>query len=149
MIPSINSSGKLILLFLAGALLLAALPGCSTQVQSRPAMMPLGQMPPEIRSAPAIVQQAYRFAAANPDVMKQIPCYCGCGSVGHTSNYSCYVSGVDGNGAITYDPHALGCSLCVDITQDAMRLLSLGKTPQEIKTSVDATYSKYGLSNMP
>ncbi len=141
--------GKLILLSLVGMLLLAALPGCAGQAQSHLSMMPLGQMPPEVRSAPVTVQQAYQFAAANPETMIQIPCYCGCGSVGHTSNYSCYVTGVDSSGTITFDRHALGCSLCVDITQDAMRLLNQGKTPQEIKAYVDATYSKYGPSNMP
>ncbi|MCJ7432528.1 MAG: PCYCGC domain-containing protein [Anaerolineales bacterium] len=111
--------------------------------------MPLDQMPAEVQSAPVTVQTAYQFAAANPDVMKQIPCYCGCGNIGHTSNYSCYVSGVDDKGNITFDNHALGCSICVDITQDVMRLLKEGKTVPEIKAYVDAIYSKYGTSNMP
>lgn len=106
-------------------------------------------MPGEVQSAPTIVQQAYQFAAANPDVMKQIPCYCGCGAIGHSSNYACYVSGVGDNGAITYDSHALGCSICVDITQDTMRLLKQGKSVSEIKAYIDQTYSQYGPSNIP
>lgn len=81
--------------------------------------------------------------------MKQISCYCSCGKMGHTSNYSCYVQGVDDKGVITYDTHALGCSICVDITQDTMRLLRQGKTVAEIKASIDQTYSKYGPSNIP
>ena len=80
------------------------------------------------------MQQAYQFAAANPDVLSQIPCYCGCGNMGHTSNYSCYVQTVDDKGAVQYDTHALGCSICVDITQDTIRLLKQGKTVAEIKT---------------
>jgi hypothetical protein len=32
----------------------------------------------------------------------------------------------------TFDPHALGCSICVDITQDAMRMLKDGKSVPEI-----------------
>jgi hypothetical protein len=106
-------------------------------------------MPGEVKSAPTIVQQAYQFAAANPEVMKQIPCYCGCGAMGHTSNYSCYIDDVDANGGITYDSHALGCSICVDITQDVMRLLKQGNPVTEIKTNIDQTYSQYGPSNMP
>ena len=47
------------------------------------------------------------------------------------------------------DSHALGCSICVDITQDAMRLLEQGKTVGEIKAYVDQTYAQYGPSNMP
>ena len=112
-------------------------------------MAPMDKMPGEVQSAPVTVQQAYQFAVANPDVVKQIPCYCGCVKVGHTSNYSCYVQSTDSKGNIAFDQHALGCSLCVDITQDTMRLLKQGKSPQEIKTYVDATYSKYGPSNIP
>ena len=113
------------------------------------AMADMAGMPAEVKSAPTTVQQAYQFAAANPEVMKQIPCYCGCGSMGHTSNYACYVQDVDAQGTITYDTHALGCSICVDITQDTMRLLKQGKTVPEIKTIMDQTYSQYGPSNIP
>jgi hypothetical protein len=69
--------------------------------------------------------------------------------MGHTSNYACYVSGVDGSGKVSYDSHALGCSICIDITQDAMRLLKQGKTVPEIRSYVDSTYARYGPSNIP
>jgi len=95
------------------------------------------------------VQQAYQFAVANPDILKEFPCYCGCGKMAHTSNYSCYVKDVDSAGKISYDTHALGCSICVDITQDTMRLLKQGKTVPEIKAYVDQTYAQYGPSNIP
>jgi len=113
------------------------------------AMRPLDELPAEVKSAPVVVQQAYQFAAANPEIMTQIPCYCGCGEMGHTSNYACYVSGVGEGGEIQYDPHALGCSICVDITQDTMRLLQQGQSVPEIKAYVDQTYAQYGPSNMP
>jgi hypothetical protein len=111
-------------------------------------MAPMSQMPDDVKSAPVVTQQAYQFAVANPDVMQHIPCYCGCGSMGHTSNYSCYVESVDAAGKVKFDGHALGCSICVDITQDAMRLTKEGKSPQAIKAYVDKTYSQYGPSNM-
>jgi len=113
------------------------------------AMASLDEMPSEVKNAPVAVKQAYQFNVANPDVMTQIPCYCGCGSMGHTSNYSCYVSSVDADGKVKYDTHALGCSICVDITQDTMRLLKQGKSVPEIKAYVDQTYAQYGPSNMP
>src|SRR5690242_10494412 len=53
-------------------------------------MASLSQIPAEVKNLPVNVQQAYQFAVANPAVLKQIPCYCGCGGIGHTSNYSCY-----------------------------------------------------------
>jgi hypothetical protein len=113
------------------------------------AMASLDTMPLEVQNAPVAVQQAYQFNVANPELMKQLPCYCGCGSMGHTSNYACYVSGVEPDGKITYDTHSLGCSICVDITHDAMRLIQQGKTAPEIKAYVDQTYAQYGPSNMP
>jgi hypothetical protein len=43
----------------------------------------------------------------------------------------------------------MGCSICVDITVDAMRMLDEGKSMPEIRTFVDQTYSAFGPSNMP
>jgi hypothetical protein len=47
-------------------------------------------LPPDIARAPAEIREAYRFAILNRDTLRYIPCYCGCGSDGHTSNASCY-----------------------------------------------------------
>jgi hypothetical protein len=113
------------------------------------AMAALDQMPPEVQEAPVTVRQAYQFAAANPEIMKGIPCYCGCGAMGHTSSYSCYFSGADKDGRLQYDTHALGCSICVDITQDTMRLFEQGQTTPQIKAYIDQTYAQYGPSNIP
>lgn len=142
-------------LFLASSItLLLILTACSSGVSQNNSdnelkMAPLDGMPNEVRTAPAQVQQAYQFAAANPEVMTQIPCYCGCGEMGHTSNYACYVGGKNADGSLIYDTHALGCSICVDITLDTMRLLKEGKSVSEIRAYIDQTYAQYGPSNMP
>jgi len=140
---------KFVFIFLIVVLLASSLSACSGNSTRTMSMASLDQMPAEVQTAPTVVQQAYQFAAANPDVMQHIPCYCGCGNIGHTSNYSCYVSGVDDQAHITFDNHALGCSICVDITQDVMRLLKEGKSPQEARVYIDANYSKFGPSNIP
>jgi hypothetical protein len=106
-------------------------------------------VPLEVKSAPEVVRTSYQFAIANPDVLTQLPCYCGCGGMGHTSNYSCYVADEDADGTLKFDNHALGCSICVDITVDAMRMLDEGKSLTEIRSYVDQTYSAFGPSNMP
>ena len=130
-------------------LLPAVLTGCASGDKADGLKMaPMSDMPAEVKEAPVAVQDAYRFNVANPELMKQIPCYCGCGDMGHTSNYACYVQ-KDENGAVTYDEHALGCSICVDITQDTMRMMRDGKPLAEIRTAIDQTYSKYGPSNIP
>ena len=146
-----SKARKLIFLWIVIALASTAITACSTSKAGEIHLitMPLDQMPAEVQSAPIAVQEAYQFNAANPSIMKDIPCYCGCGNIGHTSNYDCYISDVDASGKITFDNHALGCSICVDITKDVLRMLRDGKSPQEARAYVDTTYSKYGLSNIP
>ncbi|MBI3242808.1 MAG: hypothetical protein HYZ49_10995 [Chloroflexi bacterium] len=123
--------------------------GCSAPQEHELMMASLDQMPPEVQNEPERTRQAYQFAVANPDVMQHIPCYCGCDNLGHTNNYVCYVAGVDAAGIIKFDSHAIGCPICVDITQDAMKMLRQGKSTAEIKTYIDTMYAKYGPSNMP
>lgn len=64
--------------------------------------------PPQFSQASPEAQQAYRFAVAHPDVLQYIPCYCGCGSVGHTSNKDCYLREVRPGGVVVLDPHGFG-----------------------------------------
>ncbi len=143
-----NLSFVLLFVILAGGLLAACAPSPASGGGQPISTGPMKDMPADVQSAPVTVQQAYQFAVANPDTMKQIPCYCGCGGIGHTSNYACYVSGTDASGKITYDTHALGCSICVDITQDVMRLQKEGKGVADIRSYVDGKYAKYGPSNI-
>lgn len=111
------------------------------------AMASLDIMPREVKAAPHVVREAYQFAVANPNVLKELPCYCGCGGMGHTSNYSCYVAEMP-DGRTQFDGHALGCSICVDIALDAKRLMEKGASVSEMRVYVDAMYSEYGPSNM-
>lgn len=139
---------KLYLISLAMALLLAGttLAGCGTSapkhaggVDHAVAMTDAGAMPMSVQRAPRTVQEAYRFAAANPEALEQIPCYCGCGGMGHISNYSCFWQT---GGRV--DEHALGCGICVDIAQDVRRGLEKGVPLERIRAQVDADYSRFG-----
>jgi hypothetical protein len=103
-------------------------------------------LPAFLDAATPRVRDAYRFAIANADKLERIPCYCGCGKMGHTSNLSCYISSATADGAIVYDEHANGCGICVDITQDVMRLAQTGQSMWEIRAYVDAQYSPFGPS---
>ncbi len=138
-----------------GILLLASLSvfwvaGCSPSPSAGSIQLaPLDEMPEEVQSAAPAVRESYQFAVENPEILKEVPCYCGCGGMGHTSNYSCYVASEESNGDPVFDGHALGCSICVDITQDTMRMLEEGKSISEIKLEIDGIYSAFGPSNMP
>jgi hypothetical protein len=110
-------------------------------------MAPASALPMQMQSAPTRVREAYQFAMANPDALKNVPCYCGCGAIGHTSNYACYIKQAKTDGSFVFDDHALGCSVCVDIAQDVMRMMRDGKSPPEIRTAIVATYSQFGPPN--
>lgn len=140
-----------ILLLVALLPVASLLAGCSSGGASSSSdlkMAPMSDMPAEVQSAATSVQEAYQFAVANPEALKNVPCYCGCGAAGHTSNYSCYVKEVKPSGEVVFDQHALGCSICVDIAQDVMNMTRAGKPPQEIRAAIDQTYAQYGPSNM-
>lgn len=123
------------------ALLLSA---CSAAQPTPSQLAPEAALPDFVRNAAPQVKEAYRFAAANPGELSQYPCYCGCGAMGHRSNLNCYIEEVHADGTIAFDDHAMGCSICVDITRDVMRLSAEGRSARDIRTYVDATYSRYG-----
>ena len=115
-----------------------ALAGCSSSGSQSMAM------PDFVRDAPARVKDAYQFATTNPDDLAAVPCYCGCGNMGHKSNLSCFIQSGAKDTQPVYEPHASGCGICVDIAQDVKRLRAEGKTRSEVRAYIDATYSSYG-----
>ncbi len=60
-----------------------------------------------LRNAPPKVREAYRFAIANREILRQIPCYCGCGAQ-HKSNAECYIKNVAADGKIEFDLMSYG-----------------------------------------
>lgn len=58
-------------------------------------------------TAPKGAAEAYQFAIDNPDVLKQIPCYCGCVQDGHKDNLDCFIKSRDGDN-VTFDKHGAG-----------------------------------------
>ena len=117
--------------------------GCAANPSHDLKMAPMSDLPMKMQNAPTRVREAYQFAIANPDALKNVPCYCGCGGIGHTSNYSCYYN----EAKKSFDEHALGCSLCVDISQDVMKLTRDGKSPPDIRAAIVSTYSQFGPPN--
>jgi hypothetical protein len=62
-----------------------------------------GQLPAFADTAD--VRRLYAFARDNADTLTWMPCTCGCGTFGHTSNRVCYIKG-EGAGRVTFTSHA-------------------------------------------
>ena len=71
-------------------------------------LAPKSALSEQLLQAPESVQEAYLYALANQDVLSQIPFYCGCGGMGHTSNLDCYIAEIAADGTIVFDYHAFG-----------------------------------------
>jgi hypothetical protein len=133
-------------LFLLSSLLLAAC-GAGRQPNSGVKLAPVSNLPKQMQDAPSAVRTAYQFAVANPDALENVPCYCGCGAIGHKSNLACYIEEFGSDGKPVFDDHAMGCSLCVDIASDVMKMTGEGKSPVELRQQILSTYSKFGPAN--
>ncbi len=70
-------------------------------------LAPESVLPHDIRQAPSEVREAYRFAIANREILRYVPCYCGCGEEGHTSNASCYLKDYSTPGNLVFDRMSL------------------------------------------
>lgn len=77
-------------------------------VQEQLTLAPESALPDFARDAAPQVQEAYRFAIANPEVLSKFPCYCGCGAMGHQNNLQCYIKEIRADGSIEFENHAFG-----------------------------------------
>ncbi|MCZ7356355.1 MAG: PCYCGC motif-containing lipoprotein [Candidatus Methanoperedens sp.] len=101
-----------------------------------------------------ITLKAYKYATEHPEILEQIPCYCGCGSHGsEASDYrphrflrDCYI-----NDNWQYDEHASFCDVCVGEATKVQEYLAEGKTLTEARALIDQEYSKIGamMTNTP
>jgi hypothetical protein len=71
--------------------------GDSVQIRAR------GQLP--VFADRGDLPDLYRFASEQAQVLAFMPCTCGCGTFGHTSNRSCYVK-AETRDQVTFTSHA-------------------------------------------
>ena len=74
-----------------------------------PASEPNGNLanivwPNFIRQAGGDIQALYEFQILNGDLMRYMPCFCGCHlEDGHQNNRDCYISSVNQDGSVVFD----------------------------------------------
>lgn len=93
---------------LAGGLLVACSdkkPAAVPPLLARPAE---NVWPEMFWQADAETQETYRYAVANQESLRYIPCFCGCNEMGHTSVFDCYVRDIRKDGTVVLDPMSFG-----------------------------------------
>lgn len=81
---------------------------------------------PDFAYTNAMTLRAYKFAAEHPEILEQIPCYCGCGEHGseasegkpHKFVRDCFITDKG-----VYDNHASFCDVCIGINVKAQSAL--------------------------
>jgi hypothetical protein len=99
---------------------------------------------PEFVYSSSKVESGYRLAVENQQLFTRMPCYCGCGAMPedpHRNLLDCFVND-DGS----FDSHASGCDVCLDIASDVVQWRAEGKSVAETRSLVDAKYQDYGPS---
>ena len=102
---------------------------------------------PEFVYHSAATEAAYKHAVDQQGLFTQVNCYCGCVNLAddpHRNLLDCFMN-EDG----TFDQHAVGCSVCVDIAGDAVAWQAKGNSADEIARMVDAKYGSVGPSTRP
>src|SRR3989304_954244 len=85
-----------------------------------------------------ITLKGYRYATEHPDLLEQIPCYCGCGGhSGHRFLRDCYIKD-----DWTYEDHASYCDVCIGEAIKLQDYLASGKTLKEARALIDEEYTK-------
>lgn len=108
------------------------------QPRARVSVPPL----PNVGFAPVrpmdVVRATYDFAAQHPEILKFVPCYCGCGTQGHKANESCFVARRDAKGnVLEWDEHGFGCAVCVDVARESMQLYASGADVASIRAAIE------------
>jgi hypothetical protein len=75
---------------------------------------------------------AYEAAKEIPEVLAQLPCYCGCMTgAGHRSNLDCF-----------HDAHGVECAMCQDIALDARNMYKSGFEVARIREVIKTKYNR-------
>src|SRR5262245_57336035 len=78
-------------------------------------------------------REAYQAAKDIPEVLEELPCYCGCRhSFDHENNLFCF-----------RDEHASACTICEDIALEGRKMHDEGLPIDKIKQVIVDKYSKY------
>ena len=93
---------------------------------------------------PGDLHGPYAYAARHQDLLKNIPCYCGCVREGHRSNLNCFVTEFRPGGTPVWTDHSFSCAMCVHIAREVMLMSTQGMSVQQIRQEIDDRYRVFG-----
>jgi hypothetical protein len=94
------------------------------------------------------VKVVYAFAAQHADVLKYVPCFCGCERLGHHANDECFIARRSATGKVVeWEPHGVICEVCLDVAHEAMQLHNTGASIDQIRAAVDRKWATPGTSH--
>ena len=137
--PKAEQSFKMInIALLTGAILVAAGIVWFTMQPDVPKSADLANLPkPDIDTLSpdqfsGTARLAYQAAKEIPEILAQLPCYCGCmQNFGHKSNLSCF-----------HDSHGVECTMCQDIALDAHQMFKNGLSLERIRESIRTKFGR-------
>jgi hypothetical protein len=91
------------------------------------------------RPAP-VTRAAYEFAARHPEVLKHVPCFCGCERNGHGNNEDCFIARRNADNSPEWSPHGIGCGICIDVALVARQMHDAGSPIADIRRAIDQKY---------
>ena len=149
--------GRAALVFVAGIVLpLSTTVGSGVPQQGpspavAPAAAPLDPIP-AVESPVAseeTLRRVYEFAANHENIVRYVPCFCGCETVKHQSVESCFIKARTPDGRVTWSRHGASCGLCVDVVEAARELHTQGHSVQEIRRLVVERFYKTRITPTP
>ncbi len=97
-----------------------------------------------VTGGPEDVRLSYAFAVEQPEALRHIPCYCGCGRQdGHRSVLDCYIADRDLFGRPSYDSHGVACPICTAVVGQVRAHLEAGETIEQARVEIDRFFSPY------
>ncbi|MDE5415103.1 PCYCGC motif-containing (lipo)protein [Alkalihalobacterium chitinilyticum] len=91
---------------------------------------------------PIIGVDEYNTNILHQHDLEKIPCFCGCGEIGHTSNHNCFFT-YNEDGQRILEKHGEYCQVCLDLTNIYVELKGEGKALQEIREYIDRMFEGY------
>jgi hypothetical protein len=127
------------------AALVAILAVSATAQSTKPSNLPVLHLPaidPRLLPRPPeVIQAVYRYAAEHPEVLRYVPCFCGCNEMGHRSSEDCFVKRRSNNGTVTeWNEHGIACAMCIAVAERAKTMCDAGASLTDVRADIEKRY---------